>query len=288
MNTNLNTTRPKLANPWIYFAATFLWTWSFWGLAILNGSNMEVGEGIGLLLLGVAGPTITGILFTYLTRDKEGRQDFWKRVIGFNRIPAVWYLVIVLFVPAMHLIAVLLDILFGGGGSTWGELARGAAANPLSILFSIMFSTLIPFIEELGWRGYLLDRLQAKWSAPASSLILGLLWSLWHLPMFFIRGSYQAGLGIGTLEFWLFFLSIVPLTFVFTWIFNNTGRSTLATILFHSMINFTGELVLLSKNADTIYNLLWFAVAIAITAMWARKRSHSGRKHNLDTFNPVH
>jgi membrane protease YdiL (CAAX protease family) len=271
MNTSLNTTRPKLANPWVYFAATFLWTWSFWGLAILNGSNMEVGEGIGLLLLGVAGPTITGILFTYLTRDKEGRQDFWKRVIGFNRIPAVWYLVIFLFVPAMHLIAVLLDILFGGGGSTWGELARGAAANPLSILFSIMFSTLIPFIEELGWRGYLLDRLQAKWSALASSLILGLLWSLWHLPMFFIRGSYQAGLGIGTLEFWLFFLSIVPLTFVFTWIFNNTGRSTLATILFHSMINFTGELILLSKNADTIYNLLWFAVAIAITAMWGAR-----------------
>lgn len=275
MNTSLNTTRPKLASPWIYFVATYLWTWSFWGLAILNGSNMEVGEGIGLLLLGVAGPTITGILFTYLTRDKEGRQDFWKRVIGFNRIPAVWYLVIFLFVPAMHLVAVLLDILFGGGGSTWGELVRGAAANPLSILFSIMFSTLIPFIEELGWRGYLLDRLQAKWSALVSSLILGLLWSLWHLPMFFIRGSYQAGLGIGTLEFWLFFLSIVPLTFVFTWIFNNTRRSTLATILFHSMINFTGELILLSKNADTIYNLLWFAVAIAITVIWgARTFTH--------------
>ena len=271
MSISLNTTRPKLASPWIYFAATFLWTWSFWGLAILNGSNMEVGEGIGLLLLGVAGPTITGILFTYLTRDKEGRQDFWKRVIGFNRIPAVWYLVIFLFVPAMHLIAVLLDILFGGGGSTWGELARGAAANPLSILFSIMFSTLIPFIEELGWRGYLLDRLQAKWSALVSSLILGLLWSLWHLPMFFIRGSYQAGLGIGTLEFWLFFLSIVPLTFVFTWIFNNTRRSTLATILFHSMINFTGELILLSKNADAIYNLLWFVVAIAITVIWGAR-----------------
>ena len=272
MKTNLNTTRPKLANPWIYFAATFLWTWSLWGLAILNGSNMESGKGIGLLLLGVAGPTITGILFTYLTRDKEGRREYWKRVIDFKRIPALWSLVIFLFVPVMHLIAALLDGLFGGGGSTWGEVARGAAANPLSVLFSAMFATLIPFIEELGWRGYVLDRLQAKWSALVSSLILGVLWSLWHLPMFFIQGSYQAGLGIGTLEFWLFFLSIVPLAFVFTWIYNHTGRSTLATILFHSMVNFTGELILLSKNADTIYNLLWFVVAIAITASWGARK----------------
>ena len=272
MNTKLNTTRPKLATPWIYFIATFVWTWSLWGLAILNGSNMESGEGIGLLLLGVAGPTITGILFTYLTRDKEGRRDYWKRVIDFKRIPAVWYLVIFLLVPAMHLSAALLDGLFGGSGSTWGEVVRGAATNPLSILFSAMFATLIPFIEELGWRGYLLDRLQAKWSALVSSLILGVLWSLWHLPMFFIQGSYQAGLGIGTLEFWLFFLSIVPLTFVFTWIYNHTGRSTLAAILFHSMVNFTGELITLSKNADTIYNLLWFVAAIAIAASWSAKK----------------
>jgi membrane protease YdiL (CAAX protease family) len=75
-------------------------------------------------------------------------------------------------------------------------------------------------------------------------------------------------LGIGTLAFWLFFLSIVPLTFVFTWIYNNTNRSTLAVILFHAMVNFTGELILLSKNADTIYSLLWFVVALGITMIW--------------------
>ena len=55
------------------------------------------------------------------------------------------------------------------------------------------------FIEELGWRGYVLDRLQEKRSALVSSLILGVVWSLWHLPLFFVQGSYQAGLGVGTL-----------------------------------------------------------------------------------------
>jgi len=268
MNVNLNTTRPKLANPWIYFLTTFVLTWFFWGLAILTGASMESGQGVALLLLGVTGPMVTGIAFVYLTRDKEGRRDYWKRVIDFKRIPGKWYLVIFLFVPAMHLLSALLDVLFGGGGTTWGEAALGVVSNPLSIIASILFASLIPFIEELGWRGYVLDRLLEKQSALVSSLILGVIWSLWHLPMFFIEGSYQAGLGIGTQEFWLFFLSIVPLTLVFTWIFNNTGRSTLAVILFHAMVNFTGELITLSKNADMIYSLSWFVVALVITATW--------------------
>ena len=94
-------------------------------------------------------------------------------------------------------------------------------------------------------------------------------WSLWHLPTFFIRDSYQASLGIGTPAFWLFFAGIVPLTFAFTWIYNNTGRSTLAVILFHSMVNFTGELIALSERADTLSIALWFVVAIGITVIWS-------------------
>lgn len=272
MNTNLNITRPKLANPWVYFAATFAWTWLFWGIAIAIGGNMEeAGAGIILLLLGVMGPTVTGIAFTYLTRDKAGRRDYWQRVISFKRISWKWYLVIVLFVPAMHIAAALLDNISGGGGNTWGEAARGVVENPLSIIASILFATLIPFLEELGWRGYVLDLLQERWNALTASLILGAVWSVWHLPMFFIPGSYQSGLGIGTVAFWLFFLAIVPLSIPFTWIYNNTNRSILAAILFHAMINFTGELILLSKRADNIYNLLWFVAAFGIVAIFGAK-----------------
>ena len=72
---------------------------------------MESGEGIGLLLLGVAGPSVTGIAFTYLTRDKEGRRDYWKRVIDFKRIGIKWFLVIFLFVPAMHIVSAIIDVL---------------------------------------------------------------------------------------------------------------------------------------------------------------------------------
>jgi membrane protease YdiL (CAAX protease family) len=132
----------------------------------------------------------------------------------------------------------------------------------------VLFATLIPFIEELGWRGYALDRLQENKNALASSLILNVVWSLWHLPLFFVPDSYQAGLGVGTLEFWLFLLGVVPLGFAFAWIYNNTRRSTLAVILFHAMVNFTGELIAISKRADTYATLLWFVAAIGITVIW--------------------
>lgn len=271
MDEYLKTTRPKLAAPWIYFVTTYAWTWLIWGIAILLGVSMEAATGFVILLLGVIGPMVTGIGFTYLTRDKEGRRDYWKRIISFKRIPARWYLVIFLFVPVLNILAALLDILTGGSGATWGEAARNFIPNPLSVIPSILFASLIPFIEELGWRGYVLDRLQEEQSALVSSLILGVVWSLWHLPLFFVEGSYQAGLGVGTLAFWLFIIGVVPLSLPFTWIYNNTSRSTLAVILFHSMVNFTGELIALTERADTFAIALWFVAAVGITAIWGAK-----------------
>lgn len=271
MNENLKTTRPALASPWIYFLATFIWSGVFGGLAILLDLSMETPTGLVLVLLAALGPMVTGIAFTYLTRDKEGRRDYWRRIVSFKRIPAGWYLVIFLFAPILNGLAALTDVLTGGAGAAWGEAALNVLTNPASIILPILFASLFPFIEELGWRGYLLDRLQERYNALASSLILGILWSLWHLPTFFIRDSYQASLGIGTPAFWWFFAGIIPLTFVFTWVYNNTNRSTLAVILFHAMVNFTGELFTLYERADTYSILLWFVAAIGITVIWGAK-----------------
>lgn len=264
-------TKTALAAPWVFFVATLAWTWLIWGVAIFLGANMETAMGFVLLLLGVMGPMVTGIGFTYLTRDKEGRRDYWKRVISFKRIPARWYLVILLFVPVLNILAALLDVLTGGSGATWGEAALNLVSNPLSVIPSILFASLIPFIEELGWRGYVLDRLQEKRSALVSNLILGVVWSLWHLPMFFVQGSYQANLGVGTLEFWLFMIGVIPLSFAFAWIYNNTRRSILAVILFHAMVNFTGEIIAITERADAISILLWVVAAIGIVVLCGPK-----------------
>jgi membrane protease YdiL (CAAX protease family) len=271
MNRTSTLSTSNLSSPWIYFAATFAWTWSLWILALLLGLSMDTAAGFAMLLLGVLGPMVTGIGFTYLTYGQEGRRDYWRRVVDFKRIGVRWYLVILLSAPILNVLAALLDMLLGGIGATWGDAALNFVVAPLSIVPSILFATLIPFIEELGWRGYSLDRLQAKWSALVSTLILGSVWSLWHLPLFFVEGTYQANLGVGTLEFWVFMIGIVALSFPFTWIYNDTRRSTLAVILFHAMINFTGEVIAITERADAIATTLWIVAAAGIVVLWGSK-----------------
>ena len=266
MNETTAKSSSVLESPWLFFGVVYAWTWLFWLTAAFLGLGMN-SSGVILLLLGIAGPTIAGIAFTYLTKDNAGRRDYWRRVFGFGRIPLRWYAVILLLPVVMNVAAAGLDRLFGGVGATWGELALNVLSSPLSVLPSILFSTLIPFLEELGWR-HVLDRLQVKYTALVSSLILGVLWAIWHFPLFLVPDTYQSGLGIWSLEFWLFMVGIVPLTFVVTWIYNNTRASILAVILFHAVINFSGEMLAITQRADTIFIGLWFVAAVAVTLIW--------------------
>jgi membrane protease YdiL (CAAX protease family) len=268
MNNYDKSSSSLFSNPWLFFGATFAWTWAFWGLGILLKVSLESTFGFGLLFLGVLGPLVTGIGFTYLTKNQAGRRDYWRRMVDVRRIGLKWLLILLLFVPVLNGLAALIDVVLGGTGAVWGETLVNAASNPFGLVLSAIFATLIPFIEELGWRGYVLDRLQASRSAFMATLILGVVWSLWHLPLFFIADSYQAGLGVGTLEFWLFMIGIVPLSFAFTWVYNNTQRSILAVILFHGMVNFTGELIAITERADTFAIGLWIIAALGLVAIW--------------------
>jgi hypothetical protein len=145
----------------------------------------------------------------------------------------------------------------------------------------LFFATLPPILEELGWRGYALDRLQLEWSALSASVILGVVWALWHLPLFFIEGSYQHdSVGFATTGFWLFMAGIVALSAVFTWIYNNTERSITGIIVLHGWVNFTAEIIVVP---DLLYYGLWFVLAGAIVAIWGDENHDGGRRRPSST-----
>jgi len=266
MNKEPALSNSTLSSPWLFFVLVLGWSWLFWIPTALLGRSVESPIAKLGFVLGGLGPMLGGVGLTYLTQGKEGRRDYWLRIIDPNRIGGKWYLVIFLFVPVLTALAALIDILFGGSGATLEEAAIRFLRDPLAIIpFALSLFFIGPFIEELGWRGYVLERLQAKWNALASTLILGLVWALWHLPLFFIKDTYQYNLGAGSPSFWLFMIGIILETALLTWIFNNTRRSTLAAILFHFMINFTGELIAATKQADFYSSLLWIFSAIVIT-----------------------
>lgn len=262
-------------SPWHFFTLVFCWTWFFWILAVGLGASILTAAGQVLLILGLLGPMLGGIGFTYLTQGNEGRRDYWSRIVDPRRIPAKWYLVIFLFVPVLMAIAVLLDIASGGDATLAkiGERVMPFLCSPLTII-PLLLRVFIqgPIPEELGWRGYVLDRLQARWNALVSSLILGAIWALWHLPLFFFNDMVHSAHGLWSPWFWQFLVGIVPMAVILTWIFNNTGRSTLGAILFHFVANLTYVLANVSAGTNFFSTLLWIVAAIVVIAFWGAEK----------------
>jgi membrane protease YdiL (CAAX protease family) len=261
MNTHEKT---FLRSPWLYFAATYLWSWGLCGILILKDMSGAPALSFLILILAMIGPGVTGILFIYLTRSKKEIREYWTRIIDVKRLALPWVAIAMGLPFILQVMAGVIDGLTGGIGLRWGESAAAFIANPVNQLLTLCIISLVPFFEELGWRGYAQDLLQEKRSALSASLILGCVWSLWHLPASFIPKTYQAGLGIGTLEFWLHFGGIIVLSVVISWIYINTNRSILVMAVFHAMINLSGELLELSKMGETVYTFCWVSAAIAI------------------------
>ncbi|MFD1646000.1 CPBP family intramembrane glutamic endopeptidase [Haloarchaeobius litoreus] len=264
-----DSTSSPAGNPWLFFAVTYAITWGFWLAAIALGLRFDSAAGLGVLLAGLTGPGIAGIGFVYLVYDEPGRTDFWNRLTQVRRIGVRWALVILLVPVVVTIVAAVVALVSGDVGATLGAGVQEFAVNPLAILPSLFFATLPPLLEELGWRGYALDRLQLNWSALSASLILGVVWAVWHLPLFFVGGSFQAeSVGFGTPGFWLFMVGVVALSVAFTWVYNHTARSILAIILFHGWVNFVSEAI---EVGDVFYYGHWVLLAVLVTAIWGAK-----------------
>lgn len=253
-----------MQSPWFYFLTTFILTWSLCGILIFNDMSGSPVISFGLLILAMLAPGVTGILFTHAIKSKQEVRVYWKRIIDVKRLSPVWLAIVIGLPFLLQVLAGVVDGLTGGVGLRSGESVADFISDPVNQLLTLCIISLVPFFEELGWRGYAQDLLQKKHSAVTASLILGGVWSLWHLPASFIPDTYQAGLGIGTLEFWLHFSGIVFLSVTISWIYINTNRSILVMVIFHAMVNLAGELIKLSEVGETIYTFSWFSAAMAI------------------------
>jgi membrane protease YdiL (CAAX protease family) len=114
--------------------------------------------------------------------------------------------------------------------------------------------------EEMGWRGYVLPRLQAKHSALVSSLILGVVWALWHLPRYFAPGN--------TGSFGLLMLKLLADAVIYTWVYNNTRGSLLLTTILHAAGN-TAGIFLPMANTQSGEHLDVYITAIAFLILTA-------------------
>ncbi|MEM1545863.1 MAG: CPBP family intramembrane glutamic endopeptidase [Candidatus Methanomethylicia archaeon] len=244
----------------LFFLVAFTWSWFFWILQIL-GFNFYVAP---------FGPFIAAFLLTYLEDGYGGVKKLLVK--GFDpRIGKLWYIPIFLFWPAIAGFSIL-GVLLTGESSP--ELVM--LSQPWLILWNFVYIFFLggPFQEEFGWRGYVLPRLQIQYSALISSIVLGVIWAVWHLPlnfMYWLGPQYEVGL-------MMFISTVILFVFVsilFTWLYNNTGESIFAALIFHTMLNLSTYVVFPvfeTENSPTYYFLLIITFSITILAIFRAKR----------------
>lgn len=255
-----------------FFAISHGVTWLFFiGAALVGGVYTPSGviifslSGLGLLL---AGPVLVSF-----TCNRTERRDYWRRIIDVRRIGLPWYLAVILIPPSLVVAGSLLSWAVTGEMAELTELVSPAEITLLGFLFSVVAA---PFLEEIAWRGYALVELQKRYSALLSNLFLGLMWAIWHLPLFFIPGTYQHELGLLTIPFWQFMLAAVGGSVVIGWIFNNSGYSTLSAIIYHAMWNLSGMIFNTSVLSDVFYVVILFGLAALIVFLFG-SRTLTGR-----------
>lgn len=174
------------------------------------------------------GPLLAALIMTGLTRGSAGIADIFKRLTNWKMSPA-WWLMALSPLAAYALIVIALRLIQG----TWVDLSLLGQVNFLpnlgiGALFLWIFTYGIG--EEVGWRGFALSRLQAKMNALNATLVLGVLWALWHLPIFFY--VFDPVIAVG----WFFGLMCGAI--LFTWMYNSTGGNLLSVALWHGAFNF--------------------------------------------------
>jgi membrane protease YdiL (CAAX protease family) len=225
-------------NPLIsFFLLVFALTWPFLIVDAL-GSHGVFSFRLSFPLLILTGymPTLAAVIVTGMTKGQAGiRTLFGKLMIA--RVGLRWYLFAIFGFGALCATAILLTNL--SGVSPTLPLLSGdmpLSSNPLGFVLNILLLFVITGIvngEELAWRGFALPKLQEKYSALESSLILGVIWTMFHLPLFFtLTGSSQAHE-----SFVGFLIGTVSLTVIFTWMYNHTRGSVLLAYLLHAGTN---------------------------------------------------
>ncbi len=169
-----------------------------------------------------------------------------------------------LFLPAMILKSISISLFFGQSSEQF-QIADELQVFNGELILSMIILLLVPLFEELGWRGYGVDALSKNHTILKSGLIFGFLWALWHLPVFFIKGSYQASLWeISPIFTVNFFVGIIPLAVIMNWLYYRINRSMLVLIVFHIMVNISSELFSATQISKTILTLVLILVSITL------------------------
>ena len=255
-----------------FVALTFAFSWAIWILMVVMTVSIKTTAGLALHIVATAGPSIAALVLA----TAMGGTQLRELLAGFSlsRLSVRWAVVALVLPLGMMAIAI------AGSVAIFGSPTPGVTVSVLGVLIGEFVRVLFlggPLEEELGWRGFALPRLQQHRSALDASLLLGLVWGLWHIPLYFVLGTGQyetlsggtsPAFAIGGFVVWTIGLSIL-----FTWLFNETRGSLIVVILFHTSINlaaFVPAAVGSTGAASFLYAIVTWIVALVVVSRFGR------------------
>jgi membrane protease YdiL (CAAX protease family) len=240
-----------------FVVLTFALSWILWfaaGIASPGGPNTP------LFLLGVFSPGIVAIGLTAVSGGRTAVTTLLRRLVDWDQ-PARWYLFAAGYMVAVKLTAAFIHRLAFGAWPAFGQ------GNLLLMFAGAFFSAAIGSQagEELGWRGYLLPRLAERLGLGSAGVLVGVIWAMWHLPLFFATAGDTSGQ-----SFPLYLLQVTALSVTMTWLFANTRGSLLPVMLLHAAVNNTKDIVpSMEAGATNPWALSHSSIAwISVTVMW--------------------
>ena len=229
-----------------YFLMAYSFSWLAWLPYVLSKS------GLGLLPINLnqfaslpgayLGPLLSGLLMAAATEGKPGVGRLLRRFVLW-RVGWLWYPLILCGVPIIIVAGSLTQP--GAEAAIHPVVPQIIWVFPLLLIMEILTSGLA---EEPGWRGFALPRLQQQLGPLLGSVILGILWQCWHLPLYLTNW----GGGAGWLEICEAIIGNIGLTIVITWVFNHTRGSLLIAILLHATLDAFGV-----TAATSLFSLQW-------------------------------
>lgn len=217
---------------WSYFLLAYLFTW-IWLIPMFVVWHQQV---LGPWL--ILSPSLAGFVMAGITEGRAGVVRLLRRAVLW-RVEFSWYLVTLFLMPVIWLVSV---DLIPGAVAAFRFPGSSFLVNYLIAFAATFFATCL--LEEFGWRGFALPRLQGQYGPLFGTLILGFLWGFWHFPLRVFQPGDMEAAGTGWLAFAFPFLLYICETtasaLLMTWVFNHTRGSILIALLFHASNNAAG------------------------------------------------
>ncbi|HET6632320.1 MAG TPA: type II CAAX endopeptidase family protein [Rhodanobacteraceae bacterium] len=243
-----------------YFLIAFGLNWLIWGAMLwYQRADDHVIPQLAFLL-SVWGPLVAAISLTWRDEGFAGVRQLLARGLRW-RVRWYWYAIVLVAYPFVvsGVTAGLAEVVSLGGIPMQTDLS-------LRLLLGTLFvSAVVLVFEEYGWRGYALPRLQAKLGAWHASLLIGVLWGVWHLPLWLLQPQRAMG-GPFALAFGVFVFGCIAASVLYTCVYNGTGGSLLLVGLIHGVDDVLVGWVWATDDAD---KLAWLAVFLCVQAVAA-------------------